>query len=37
MTTTVETALGLSIRGVVKTFGTLRAVDGLDLDVRAGT
>jgi Nod factor-specific ABC transporter ATP-binding protein NodI len=37
VTTTVETALGLSIRGVVKTFGTLRAVDGLDLDVRAGT
>jgi len=31
------TALGLSIRGVVKTFGSLRAVDGLDLDVRAGT
>ncbi len=30
-------ALGLSLRGVVKTFGALRAVDGLDLDVRAGT
>ncbi len=41
MTTTAAsekvTALGLSIRGVVKTFGSLRAVDGLDLDVRAGT
>ena len=37
MTTTVDTALGLSVRGVVKTFGSLRAVDGLDLDVRAGT
>jgi lipooligosaccharide transport system ATP-binding protein len=32
-----EPALGLSIRGVVKAFGSLRAVDGLDLDVRAGT
>jgi Nod factor-specific ABC transporter ATP-binding protein NodI len=31
------TALGLSIRGVSKAFGSLRAVDGLDLDVRAGT
>ncbi len=30
-------ALGLSLRGVVKAFGDLRAVDGLDLDVRAGT
>jgi ABC-type multidrug transport system ATPase subunit len=29
--------LGLSIRGAVKAFGGLRAVDGLDLDVRAGT
>ncbi len=29
--------LGLSLRGVVKTFGALRAVDGLDLDVRSGT
>ena len=29
--------LGLSLRGVVKSFGALRAVDGLDLDVRAGT
>ncbi|MDP9466671.1 MAG: ABC transporter ATP-binding protein [Actinomycetota bacterium] len=29
--------LGLSLRGVVKAFGDLRAVDGLDLDVRAGT
>jgi len=29
--------LGLSLRGVVKSFGGLRAVDGLDLDVRAGT
>ncbi len=27
----------LSLRGVVKTFGDLRAVDGLDLEVRAGT
>jgi lipooligosaccharide transport system ATP-binding protein len=31
------TELGLSVRGVVKTFGDMRAVDGLDLDVRAGT
>ena len=31
------TGLGLSMRGVVKAFGDLRAVDGLDLDVRAGT
>ena len=30
-------ALGMSLRGVVKAFGALRAVDGLDLDVRAGT
>jgi lipooligosaccharide transport system ATP-binding protein len=30
-------SLGLSLRGVVKAFGALRAVDGLDLDVRAGT
>ena len=37
MTLTLGTALGLSVRGVVKTFGSLRAVDGLDLDVRAGT
>jgi lipooligosaccharide transport system ATP-binding protein len=29
--------LGLSLRGVVKAFGALRAVDGLDLDVRAGS
>jgi lipooligosaccharide transport system ATP-binding protein len=29
--------LGLSLRGVVKTFGSLRAVDGLDLEVRAGS
>ena len=29
--------LGLSLRGVVKAFGGVRAVDGLDLDVRAGT
>ena len=29
--------LGLSLRGVVKAFGALRAVDGLDLDVRSGT
>jgi ABC-type multidrug transport system ATPase subunit len=28
---------GMSLRGVVKAFGDLRAVDGLDLDVRAGT
>ncbi len=27
----------MSIRGAVKAFGDLRAVDGLDLDVRAGT
>ncbi len=27
----------LSLRGVVKTFGDIRAVDGLDLDVPAGT
>ena len=32
-----DVALGLSMRGVVKAFGSLRAVDGLDLDVRAGT
>src|SRR5918997_1689503 len=47
MTTSPDTAvqgapppppeLGLSVRGVVKAFGALRAVDGLDLDVRAGT
>jgi lipooligosaccharide transport system ATP-binding protein len=37
VTIAVDTALGLSIRGVVKSFGSLRAVDGLDLDVRAGT
>jgi lipooligosaccharide transport system ATP-binding protein len=37
VTLTVDTALGLSIRGVSKAFGALRAVDGLDLDVRAGT
>ena len=30
-------ALGLSVHGVVKAFGDVRAVDGLDLDVRAGT
>ena len=30
-------ALGLSVRGVRKAFGSLQAVDGLDLDVRAGT
>ncbi len=29
--------LALRLRGVVKTFGDLRAVDGLDLDLRAGT
>jgi lipooligosaccharide transport system ATP-binding protein len=29
--------LGLSLRGVRKAFGALQAVDGLDLDVRAGT
>jgi lipooligosaccharide transport system ATP-binding protein len=29
--------LGLSLRGVHKSFGPLRAVDGLDLQVRAGT
>jgi lipooligosaccharide transport system ATP-binding protein len=32
-----EPRLGLSIRGAVKAFGALRAVDGLDLDVRAGS
>jgi lipooligosaccharide transport system ATP-binding protein len=32
-----RTGLGLSIRDVVKTFGALRAVDGLNLDVRTGT
>ena len=37
VTLAVGTALGLSVRGVSKAFGTLRAVDGLDLDVRAGT
>ena len=36
-TADVPAALGLSLRGVVKAFGDLRAVDGLDLDVRAGT
>ncbi len=34
---TADGGLGLSLRGVVKRFGDLRAVDGLDLDVRAGT
>jgi Nod factor-specific ABC transporter ATP-binding protein NodI len=29
--------LALSLRGVVKAFGRLRAVDGLDLEVRAGS
>ena len=33
----VTGTLGLSLRGVVKAFGALRAVDGLDLDVRSGT
>ncbi len=28
---------GLSLRGVRKAFGSLRAVDGLDLEVRAGS
>ncbi|CAN5253936.1 nodulation factor ABC transporter ATP-binding protein NodI [soil metagenome] len=37
LTPEVAVDLGLSLRGVVKTFGTLRAVDGLDLDVRSGT
>ena len=37
LTPAVAVDLGLSLRGVVKTFGTLRAVDGLDLDVRTGT
>ena len=37
MTTTATPVLGLSLRGVRKAFGTLQAVDGLDLDVRAGT
>ena len=36
-TTDPSGTLGLSLRGVVKAFGSLRAVDGLDLDVRAGT
>ena len=31
------TGPALSLRGVVKTFGDLRAVDGLDLEVRTGT
>ena len=31
------TAPAIALRGVVKTFGTLRAVDGLDLEVAAGT
>ena len=31
------TAPALSLRGVVKSFGELRAVDGLDLDVAPGT
>jgi len=30
-------ALGLSLRGIRKAFGTVQAVDGLDLDVRAGS
>jgi lipooligosaccharide transport system ATP-binding protein len=33
----VPATLGLAMRGVVKAFGDVRAVDGLDLDVRAGT
>ncbi len=37
LTPAVAVDLGLSLRGVVKTFGALRAVDGLDLDVRTGT
>ncbi len=37
LTPATALTLGLSIRGAVKTFGELRAVDGLDLDVRAGT
>ena len=37
LTPEVAVDLGLSLRGVVKTFGALRAVDGLDLDVRSGT
>jgi len=37
VTATTTEVLGLSLRGVVKAFGPLRAVDGLDLDVRAGT
>jgi ABC-type multidrug transport system ATPase subunit len=36
-TTDDRATRGLSLRGVVKAFGDLRAVDGLDLDVRAGT
>ncbi len=31
------TGAALSLRGVVKSFGDLRAVDGLDLEVRPGT
>ncbi|HWG94685.1 MAG TPA: ABC transporter ATP-binding protein [Mycobacteriales bacterium] len=34
---TTQVQLGLSLRGVRKAFGALQAVDGLDLDVRAGT
>ena len=33
----VSRELALSLRGVVKAFGGLRAVDGLDLEVRAGS
>ncbi len=32
-----STALALSVRGVRKAFGPVQAVDGLDLDVRAGS
>ena len=31
------TALALSLRGVVKTYGKITAVDGMDLDVPEGT
>ena len=33
----VTTAPALSLRGVHKAFGSLRAVDGLDLEVAAGS
>ena len=32
-----SSALAISVRGIVKRFGELRAVDGIDLDVQRGT